>query len=540
MVYDDFPVYSDVKELVLEGARVGGDKKEFVFEDDDGNVCERTFSQVHDDEMRLGSYLRSVGVTPPMKIGILCENCYFWNVIYYTAAAGGYVSVPLDTRLTGGEIAGQLADCSCDVLFYSDILEDKVQIIRSSDNCAVKLFIALGELQSILDRGEALREQYEEEYLGCDVSPEDLLSIVYTSGTTGKTKGVMLSHKNVMADCNSSNRANTGGHAIGFLPLNHTYSWVTGLFSGLIRTEWGFICTKLSHIYQDIQNYKPYQFAAVPLVVEFIYNGILREAKRKGTYDKLMAGIEISNNFLLSGYDARNDLFSEIHESLGGNLKYIFCGGAYLDPVIEKFFNDIGIPVLTGYGLTECSPVVATSRLHGGRRRGSLGLPLDCNEVIIHDPDENGIGEIYIRGDNVMMGYYGDPEATAEAFDGDWLKSGDYGYFDKDGYLYFTGRKKNLIILSNGKNVSPEDIENVLNRIDIIKEVIVYAEKDKITAECYLDEDTYPDARERLQGEIERVNKDLADYKRVSSIKIRDTEFPKTTSLKIIRNYAKT
>lgn len=527
--YDNFPIYSTVKELVLEGAKRGGDKREFVFEDEHGNVSERNFNEVHEDEMRLGAYLHKNGITPPMKIAILSGNSYMWNVIYYTAAAGGYVIVPLDERLSGEEIAGQLENCSCDALFFSDENREKAEKATT-----VKYAFNIADIDSILSEGESARAEFEAAFLKKEVKPEDLLTIVYTSGTTGKTKGVMLSHKNVMADVNAALHAVTGGHAIGFLPLNHTYSWVTGLFAGLVKSEWGFICTKLTHIYKDIKNYTPTQFAAVPLAVEMIYDRILSSAKRKGSYDQLMSGIELSNNFLLSGYDARRDLFSEIHENLGGELQYILCGGAYLDPKIEEFMYSIGIPIITGYGLTECSPCVTCSRL-SNFKIGSVGIPLECNELKIKDPDENGIGEILVKGDNVMMGYYNDPESTAQVFDGEWLKTGDFGYIDNEGYLFFTGRKKNLIILANGKNVSPEEIEGKLGQIEFVKEVLVYEENGKITAEFYLDTDKFPDAESHLKEEVTRVNGEMAEFKQVTKIKTRDTEFPKTTTLKIIR-----
>ena len=534
-IYDDFPVYSTVKELVLEGAARGGDKREFVFEDDDGSIKERSFFEVHEDEMRLGAYLRAKGLTPPMKIAILSENTYMWNVIFYTAAAGGFVIVPMDMRLEGGEIAGQLENCACDILFYSAQNEEKAEAVKASAGCTVKHFFPIAEIGDMLAEGETLRADYEAAFLSEEVLPENLLTIVYTSGTTGKTKGVMLSHKNIMTDVNASLRAVTGGHAIAFLPLNHTYSWVTGLFAGLVRCEWGFICTNLRHIYRDIQNYHPHQFAAVPLAVEMIYSRIISSAKRKGNYDALMNGIEVSRNFLLCGFDSRKEFFSDIHENLGGELEYILCGGAYLNPKIEQFMNDIGIPIMTGYGLTECSPCVTCSR-RDFYKIGSAGLPLDCNELKIKDPDENGVGEILVKGDNVMMGYYNDPEATDAVFEDGWFKTGDFGYIDEDGFLFFSGRKKNLIILSNGKNVSPEEIEGLMSDIEFVSEVLVYEENGRITGEFYLDTDKYPDAKERLRDEVLRVNKEMAEFKRVSVIKTRDEPFPKTTTLKIIRN----
>ena len=345
----------------------------------------------------------------------------------------------------------------------------------------------------------------------------------------------MLTHKSIMTDLNASCHALTGENAIGFLPLNHTYAWASGLFASLVRLKWGYICTNLRHVYNDIKKYKPYQFAAVPLIVEMVYNSIISKAKRNGSYEKLMNGIQTSRNYMLSGIDLRREMFSEIHESLGGNLHYIICSGAYLNPEIEEFMHDIGIPVITGYGLTECSPCVAITRMYN-YRMGSVGLPIECCKVTVHDPDENGIGELYVKGDNLMSGYYNDPVSTAEAFDGEWLKTGDYGYIDKDGYIFFTGRKKNLIILANGKNVSPEEIEIHLQKIEYVKEVICYGENGRIVGEFFLDEEEYPDAKSRLKADVAEVNKTLADYKQVAVIRTRDEEFPKTTSMKIIRN----
>ena len=197
---------------------------------------------------------------------------------------------------------------------------------------------------------------------------------------------------------------------------------------------------------------------------------------------------------------------------------------------------EFGIQIINGYGITECSPAVTCNRLDKFKF-GSAGVPLPCNEIKINNPDEDGVGEIYVRGTNVMMGYYDDPEATAEAFDGDWFKTGDYGYIDEDGFLFFKGRKKNLIVLSNGKNVSPEEIEDKLSVIDYVKEVVVYDENGYITAEFFLDTVSTPDAKERIKKDVNEINKKMPMYKQVARVKTRDSEFPKTTTLKILRNY---
>ncbi len=533
--YDEFPPQSTLKELVYSGAERGGDNCQFIWEDENENQYERTFREVYEEENKLGAFLQLHGIGKNSKVSILGENSYEWHVIYYSLAVDGCIIIPSDPRLPANEIAWQYAECGCEAVFYSEENAEKVDIIKKTPGVAVKHWFAIKDYEKFLNEGESADEKYLKAYHDVPVAPEDLACICYTSGTTGKTKGVMLTHKSIMTDLNASCHALTGENAIGFLPLNHTYAWASGLFASLVRLKWGYICTNLRHVYNDIKKYKPYQFAAVPLIVEMIYNAIISKAKRNGSYEKLMNGIKTSRNFMLSGIDMRREMFSEIHESLGGNLHYIICSGAYLNPEIEEFMHDIGIPIITGYGLTECSPCVAVTRMYN-YRMGSVGLPIECCEVTVHEPDANGIGELYVKGDNIMIGYYNDPVSTAEAFDGEWLKTGDYGYIDKDGYIFFTGRKKNLIILSNGKNVSPEEIEIHLQKIEYVKEVICYGENGRIVGEFYLDEEEYPDAKQRLKADVAEVNKTLADYKQVAIIRTRDEEFPKTTTMKIIRN----
>lgn len=533
--YDDFPPQSTLKELVYSGAERGGDIRQFIWEDENENQYERTFREVHEEENKLGAFLQLHGIGKNSKVSILGENSYEWHVIYYSLAVDGCIIIPSDPRLPANEIAWQYAECGCEAVFYSEENAEKVDIIKKTPGVALKQWFAIKDYEKFLNEGESADEKYLKAYHDVPVAPEDLACICYTSGTTGKTKGVMLTHKSIMTALNASCHALMGENGIGFLPLNHTYAWASGLFASLVRVKWGYICTNLRHVYDDIKKYKPYQFAAVPLIVEMIYNAIISKAKRNGSYEKLMNGIKTSRNFMLSGIDMRREMFSEIHESLGGNLHYIICSGAYLNPEIEEFMHDIGIPIITGYGLTECSPCVAVTRMYN-YRMGSVGLPIECCEVTVHEPDANGIGELYVKGDNIMIGYYNDPVSTAEAFDGEWLKTGDYGYIDKDGYIFFTGRKKNLIILSNGKNVSPEEIEIHLQKIEYVKEVICYGENGRIVGEFYLDEEEYPDAKQRLKADVAEVNKTLADYKQVAIIRTRDEEFPKTTTMKIIRN----
>ncbi|MBO5409947.1 MAG: AMP-binding protein, partial [Clostridia bacterium] len=301
-----------------------------------------------------------------------------------------------------------------------------------------------------------------------------------------------------------------------------------------IITQWGYLCESTKTIQSDLKKIKPYNFSGVPLVVETIYDRVWKTARKTGREEILKKGIKISRFLMKLGIDRRRKIFKTIHDNLGGNLDMIVCGGANLDPKYEKGMYDFGIDVYNGYGLTECSPAITCNR-PGKFKFGSVGVPLDCCEIKIHEPDADGVGEIYVKGVNVMVGYYNDPEATKEAFDGEWFKTGDFGRIDEDGFLFTIGRKKNLIVLSNGKNVSPEELEDKLSRIEYVSEVLVYEENRKITAEFFLNEEDFPDARSRIKGDVDEFNRSMPLFKNVNSIKIRTEEFPKTTTLKIVR-----
>lgn len=529
--------YRTLKELILEGGKKGGDKKQYAFEVK-GKTVEKTFADVLSDEEKLGAYMYSIGLDGGKKVAILSRNSYEWCLAYYTVLVGGNVVVPLDTGLDAKELAHQIRHCGCTGIFCSREMEDVLNDITGKYSAAVDKVLFTDDFPEYEEKGAALPDEVMQRFLDYPVAEKDLACIVYTSGTTGRTKGVMLSHRGVAANAVASCKNFKGGHGLGFLPLNHTYSWVAGLFATFLKGEWGFICTNLFHIYSDISKYKPHNFAAVPMAVEMIYKKIISDAKLQGRYDDLMRGIETSRNFMLSGLDRRRELFSNIHEALGGNLEYIICGGAHLKTEVEEFMYDIGIQIITGYGLTECSPCVTASQMYDFKF-GSVGLALDCNEIKISDPDEDGIGEIYVKGENVMLGYYGDPEATASVMDGEWFKTGDLGYIDEEGFLFFTGRKKNLIILSNGKNVSPEEMEDIISEnAEFVKELVIYGENDRICGEFLLDEENFPDARELLPKYISEFNASQPDFRRIAVIKIRETEFDKTTTLKIKR-YAK-
>ncbi len=531
------PDYQTIREIVVEGTERGGNNKQFMYLDRNKQLQEMNYNETFSNLKTLGTYFLSKGLENGKKIAIVSENNAEWVFAYFATIISGNVVVPMDAKYSHDDITDQIIRCQCDAIVYSKKFEGLVEELKANPDAPKMEYFHMYDFESFYEAGQKLVDEGYDAFDKVEIKPDDLAAICYTSGTTGKSKGVMLTHKNICSDCVASLRVLTGRHAIAFLPLHHTLSWVSGLYATYIVSEWGYLCDSLKDIQRDIKKFKPYNFTGVPLVVETVYDRIWKTARKMGKEELLKKGLKISNLLLKFGIDVRRKLFKEVHENLGGNLDMLICGGAYLDPKYEKGLYEIGIDVFNGYGLTECSPVITAN--HPRKFKfGSVGTPLECNEIKIVDPDEDGVGEIYVRGDNVMVGYYNDPEATAEAFDGDWFKTGDFGRIDEEGFLFMVGRKKNLIILSNGKNVSPEEIEEkLMNTIPYVKEVLVYQDGDKILGEFFLNEEDYPGCREKLDADVKKTNAMMPMFKRVGSITIRDEEFPKTTTMKIARKY---
>ena len=519
--YGNIPDMNTVKEIVLRGAKLGQDKKQYVFKNLEGNTQTKTFNEVFYDATGLGQHLYTLGMRGK-KVAILSDNSYYWIAAFYAIVTGKITAIPLDPKLPKEDLTDLMVRSGCNAIIYTEDFAPAIEMMKENPEVVLTEYLKI--------------EDFAEKYLDDTVTGDDLGFIVYTSGTTGKSKGVMLSQKNVASNAIATCRAMTGGQTVAFLPFNHTLSWASALFASPLLSEWGYLCDSLRNLQKDMVEYHPQHITAVPLAVETIYKRIWFTAKKEGKEEKLKTGLKISKFLMKFGIDVRRKLFKEVIDNLGGNLEMIICGGAFLDPKYENGLFDLGIQVINGYGTTECSPIITCNRL-SNFKFGSAGYALECNDVMIKDPDDEGVGEVYAKGTNVMQGYYNDPEATAEAFDGDWYKTGDYGYMDEDGFLYLRGRKKNLIVLSNGKNVSPEELEDKLMSIDYIKEVVVYEENGAITAEFFLDTVTYLDAESRIKGDVRALNKTMPAFKQISKIKTRDKEFPKTTTLKIKRKY---
>lgn len=495
-------------------------------------IKEKTYSEFVSDINALGTYFYYNGFKKA-RIAVIGENSYEWILTYFATVIGGNVIVPVDRDLKADAIINVLKDSGAKLLVYSDAYNGIIDDIRK--RAGVKV-INRNEIESLIAEGNALLQKGKNKYISIEADEHEMSTIIYTSGTTGKPKGVMLCQYGILQSAYAAaQNVKVHGPSMLVLPIHHTYGFTAGVIAVFFFEVPIIINGGLRTFVSDMQLFHPENMFVVPMFVESMYKKVMKTVEDKKLTTAFKALRKTSNALRKFGIDGRKKIFKSVHEAFGGNLKIVISGGASLDPLYCKYFDEFGITLLNGYGITECSPVVAVNCNNGTdpNKVGSIGKVLDCNDVKIINEDENGCGEICIKGSNVMLGYYNNKQATAESFDGEWFKTGDLGYLDEDNYLYMSGRQKNLIILDNGKNIYPEELEELILRIPDAIEAIVYSENDVITAEIYTEN---PAA---VQLAIRELNKTLPIYKHIIGLKFRTVEFEKTTTKKIKRNFVK-
>lgn len=487
------------------------------------DVVTVTFAQFKADVFALGNYFYSIGLHNA-KIALYAENSYEWIVTYYAVLAGGNIIVPLDKELKPEEAATLYRDCAADMLVYSAKKSDLAEFLGEE----LAHSLCLANFADAVKKGAEFGDVPSDE-----IDVEKVSTIIYTSGTTGNPKGVMLSQRNLMSDMILSIESMWFPKgSVCVLPLNHTFGMMACVLCQLYCGFPVFINGGLKYVLRDIKEAKPGHVSVVPLFVESFYKGIWKNAKKSGKEQALKKLIKVSNAMRKVGIDMRRTLFKSVIDAFGGNLEMIITGGAPIPEELIKGFDDFGIKIINGFGITECSPIVALSK-YDGNKPGSVGLPIKTVQVKTINNNEDGEGELCVKGDIVMMGYYNNPQANEEAFCDGWFNTGDIARIDEDGFIFITGRKKNLIILDNGKNVYPEELEYLIGRIEGVTEVLVYAEDNMITAEIYAEDLSFKDAiTDSIKNDL---NKKIAAYKQIHKIKFRDTEFVKTTTKKIKR-----
>ena len=477
-------------------------------------VVDKTYRELGEDSMAVSRMVESLGMKGK-HIAILGSTTYQWIVSFFGVTNSGSVAVPVDAQLSAEAICELLERADVEMLFFDELRADVAAM--AAERCPRVRYIVSFQAEAAR-RGEngmggvlsweELRRENGGEY-ETQLDPDQLCTILFTSGTTGKSKGVMLSHRNLTdnAVCLDM-KIPAGTVTMTLLPINHVYCLTMDIIKGIFIGVTSCINDSIMHVQKNLKLFKPDMVLLVPLVIESIY------AKLKA------AGGMMPKKLVAKA-------------AFGGNLKTICSGGAYLDPEYVDRFAEYGITILQGYGMTECSPVISNN-LAWDNKKGSVGkLMPNCEAKVVDE-------ELWVRGSSVMMGYYKMPEETAETLEDGWLKTGDLGYVDEDNFVYITGRRKNLIILANGENVSPEEIENQLSRADLVKEVLVREKDQVIEAEIFPDLDhakkkRIKDVRAALQEIVDEYNKEVPVYKRIHSLIVRETEFDKTTAKKIKR-----
>ncbi len=558
-----------LRDLVETSAELYGDKILYIYKRGEARYS-FSYNDYRRDLYRLGEGMSRIGLMG-RTVAVIGESCPEYMTAYIAAVSGGGVIVPLDRDLGHAEIA-RFADLSgAEAVFYTEQFNDVLPSL-AEQMPQVRYFIPIAPAEGsdttdgsssagdavilpyseLLALGDKAMEEGDRSFLDydCTADMSQMSALLFTSGTTGTSKGVMLSHANLVASVNAASRGTIFGPDntfVDLLPMHHSYEITCGHLGAANLGGTVYINDSLKNTLRSITTFKPDSLIVVPLYVETMHKRIWAEIARKGMTRRVRALMKASSAMHRAGIDIRRKLFKQILDGLGGNLRYIICGGAPLSPELVRDFDAFGIEICEGYGITECSPLIAVNR-HGKVRLRSVGQPVDNCEVRIADPSADGTGEIEARGRNVMLGYFGNEEATAEVFTEDgWFRTGDVGCMDADGYIYITGRKKNMIILSNGKNIFPEEIEEHLYTSPLIGECVVIGRKNsagdtRITAVIYpsdeaveLEGKSEEEKLALIRDAVNTINRSLPVYKQVRDVELRSEEFEKTTTRKIKR-----
>ncbi len=545
---------TSIRHLLQMAVDAKSDVAAYKFRSSEG-VSEVTFRQFQQQVYWLGTAINSIGMARS-HIGCSGENSYNWILTYLTALHSEGVFCPIDKELPDSDMAYVINHGDDDIIFCDKKREECFKRIRS-EIPNVKYFVCFdraedeGEYLSfnkLLEKGKKLFEEGDRSFY--DMKTADMQAmkmLLYTSGTTGLAKGVMLSEHNLVSLVYFGLKtAVIRDVGLSILPYHHSYEAVAGILVAMHNMSTLCINDSLKRVLKNLELFKPGYMYVVPAILEVLYRRMQASIEEKGKTKTIKIGIKLSRFLRAIGIDMRRKIFAELHNALGGNLEKLVCGSAPLRAEVADFFEDIGINVTNGYGITECSPLVSVN-LETDNDPRTVGYWIDCVDVRIENPNEDGEGEIAVKGDIVMLGYYKNPEATAEVFTEDgYFLTGDYGKINKKKQIIITGRKKNIIILGNGKNIYPEELEDYIGGIPYVLENIVYGERDEsgtesaLAVQCILDP-AYLESgsREELQAKLKRdifeKLSSLPTYKQVTEVYIRETPFVKTTTNKIRR-----
>ena len=552
--------YKDLKEMLNKSGEKFGDKPAYIYKtEEEGIFKEITHRQFRADINCLGTALISMGLKDK-RVAVISDNRYEWGMAYLATITGVGVIVPLDKSLPDNEIKSLIIRSEVEAIFYSNKYDEIMNKIKEEKSTNVKYFISMDlekkendiySQSELIQKGKELIDSGNKEFIDSKIDAEAMGTMLFTSGTTAQSKAVMLSHRNICAnlkDIASVIKIDENDVFLSFLPLHHTFECTVGFLYPVSKGSRIAFCEGIRHIADNVKEYKVSAMISVPILYEAMYKKIIKGIEKKGKLEKVQKGIKISQFLLKFGIDIRRKLFKEILDNFGGRVRLFVAGGASLDPEAEKGFNELGIRMLQGYGLTETSPVVAAED-DKYQRLGSIGKAFPSLDAKIAEPNEEGIGELVVKGPSIMMGYYDNEEATKETIDEDgWLHTGDLAKIDEDGFIFISGRKKFVIVLKNGKNIYPEELETLVNKIEGVSESFVYGKEEngdyKISAKIVYDKEmckeTYgttneEELKEILWKKVKKVNKTMPTYKYIKDISVTDKPLIKTTTQKIKR-----
>ena len=519
--YYEVPQMSDLKDMIDKKALDMPDSIAFVYPVETGEM-RKTYRDFRNDVIALGTWIYNKKIKNK-NVGLIGENSYEWLVTYFALVNGGNVAVAIDKGLPEEEMKVLADTADVETVFVSETYFEKVNKKVGKKAYNLKSF------EDMLSEGRKLLKDGKNEFQKYEIEPDKTATILFTSGTSGVSKGVELTNRNIAFEItHTSQLFEPKGGVLAVLPFHHAFGLVVGI---LMVVNYGFpiyINKSLKHVKKNMVDFGPQTMFLVPLFVEYFHKQVWSEVEKKGKTVAFKGLMKTTNALLKAGIDVRKKTYGSIRNAFGGNLEYIICGGAALDPMYVKEFHTWGIEILNGYGATECSPCTSVNRPLFNKP-GSVGQLVPGIEVKTTEE-----GEVAFKGDLVMKGYYKNPEATADALQDGWYLTGDLGYVDEDNFIFLTGRKKNLIILSNGENISPEELEQDFARDAEVQEVLVYDENAKIVAEIFPSEEKMDDIQyfNKLK---DKINKGRPMYKQVASVKLRKEEFIKNASMKIIR-----
>ena len=557
IIHYDVRKIRDVKDLVNSSAEIYQNKAAYLVKNSMREYEEVSFNQAKNNMDELGTALINLGLKGE-KIAVIGENRYEWAISYLAVICGTGIVVPLDRMLPENEIESCLKRGEVTAVIYSDRVKDEItNISERLDN--VKYFIGMDlkeevgkfkSLELLLKRGRTLLDEGNRDFLDAEIDVNEVAEILFTSGTTSESKAVMLSHNNlafnIMNQC-SMLYIDDKDIFLSILPIHHVYECVCGFLTPFYRGCTVAYCEGLKYIQKNMQEAKVTMMLGVPLIFETMYRKIWKEIEKQGKEKLVKSMIKITNALGPVGKKMKKKVFKSIYDQFGGNIRLFIAGAAAINPEVSKGFKDFGILALQGYGLSECAPIVALNP-NTCPKDDAAGLPLFNTDVKIVDKNKEGVGEIVTKGEHVMLGYYKDEKATKEVMKDGYFYTGDLGYLDEEGYVHITGRKKNVIITKNGKNVYPEEIEGLLNDLPYVKETMVYGKKEKndilLSVQVLVDKDKIKEEKgdipedqikDIIWSEIKKVNEGLVQYKRIKNLELRDKEFEKTTTMKIKR-----